>query len=987
MVVSPFDFFRTAELPVPAVNEEQARAIAAECFGVQASVTSLGSQQDANFLLREDVPGSNGGRSSDCGTPIGVLKIANPAFSLAELQAQDAAAAFIAAAEDIRTATNMEFAGKDPIAAVDIDGGLDARVIRYLDGGTLSGEVYLSPAVVGALGDLAGRTTRALANFDHVGVDRVLQWDLRHSMRTVELLADHVEDADLREALEAAAGRAWAVIDELAEDLPVQVIHGDVTGDNVVCDPHGIPSGLIDFGDLTRSWTIGELAVAVASILGHDGAEPASTLVAIEAFHAIRPLGPAEIEALWPLVVLRAAVLVVSGMQQSAIDTDNIYANTRQDLELLVFERATELPLDVMTNQIRHALGVAEPLESITGAAPLVLGLNPRDVTRLDLSAESDAMDGGAWLSADCEERTARAAIGAGATAVVTTFAHAQLTRSTTLSETSSATVATGVRLWPATAATLTAPWPGTVVVTTTGDSTTLTLTAQVGMLRIRGGVRPDSAIGATRDVAAGTALGVIEGPVWIQCLRHPGDIAVPDFVRPEYAAGWLDRVSDPAPLLGLPPTPPLTEDSATLRRRRSQAFAEVQEHYYQDPPRIERGWREHLVGTDGRVYLDMVNNVAVIGHGHPALADAAARQWRRLNTNSRFNYASVATFSERLAATLPDPLDTVFLVNSGSESDDLALRLAMATTGRQDVVAVAEAYHGWTYATDAISTSIADNPNALSTRPSWVHTVPSPNAFRGEHRGVEAVQYAPEAVSIIETLAAQGHPPAAFIAEAFYGNAGGMALPDGYLRAVYAAVRAVGGLAIADEVQVGYGRTGRWFWAFEQQDVIPDIVCVAKAMGNGQPLGAVITTRAIAQAYRTQGYFFSSAGGSPVSCVVGMTVLDIIERERLQENALTVGDHLKARILDLATRHALIGTVHGSGLYMGVELVQDRTTLEPAAAETAAICERMLQLGVIVQPTGDRLNVLKMKPPMCLTRESADFFVDMLDRVLSTGW
>jgi 4-aminobutyrate aminotransferase-like enzyme len=551
--------------------------------------------------------------------------------------------------------------------------------------------------------------------------------------------------------------------------------------------------------------------------------------------------------------------------------------------------------------------------------------------------------------------------------------------------------VATGVRLWPATALTLTAPWPGVVEVTATGDSTTLTLTAQAGIVRVRGEVRPHGATTAARDVAAGAALGMIEGPVWIHCLRHPhagaGVAEVPDFVRPEYAAGWLDRVSDPAPLLGLQPTAPLAEDSAALRGRRSRAFAEVQEHYYQDPPRIERGWREHLIGTDGRVYLDMVNNVAVIGHGHPALADAAARQWRRLNTNSRFNYASVATFSERLTATLPDPLDTVFLVNSGSESDDLALRLAMATTGRQDVVAVAEAYHGWTYATDAISTSIADNPNALSTRPSWVHTVPSPNAFRGEHRGLEAVKYAPEAVSIIETLAAQGHPPAAFIAEAFYGNAGGMALPDGYLRAVYAAVRAVGGLAIADEVQVGYGRTGRWFWAFEQQDVIPDIVCVAKAMGNGQPLGAVITTRAIAEAYRTQGYFFSSAGGSPVSSVVGLTVLDIIESEGLQQNAVTVGDHIVARINELATRHPLIGTVHGSGLYMGVELVRDRTTLEPAVLETAAICERMRELGVIVQPTGDRQNVLKMKPPMCITRESADFFVDMLDRVLTTGW
>jgi 4-aminobutyrate aminotransferase-like enzyme len=199
--------------------------------------------------------------------------------------------------------------------------------------------------------------------------------------------------------------------------------------------------------------------------------------------------------------------------------------------------------------------------------------------------------------------------------------------------------------------------------------------------------------------------------------------------------------------------------------------------------------------------------------------------------------------------------------------------------------------------------------------------------------------------------------------------------------------VRAAGGLAIADEVQVGYGRTGRWFWAFEQQGVVPDIVCVAKAMGNGQPLGAVITTTAIADAYRSCGYFFSSAGGSPVSCVVGLTVLDIIERDGLQRNALSVGDHLKARITALGERYPLIGTVHGSGLYMGVELVRDRATLEPAVTETAAICERMRELGVIVQPTGDRQNVLKMKPPMCITRESADFFVDMFERVLRTGY
>ena len=967
-----FDFFETGELPIPSVSAEQARVIAREHFGLDVSATELGSNQDANFLLHDA-----------SGDVTGVLKIANPAFTRVELEAQDAAAAFIATGEGLRTATNTSDCG---IATVGGDPVLFARILRYLPGGTLSGPGYLSPVHVAAMGAVAGRTSRALAAFEHAGADRILQWDLRHGQRTVEVLLSHLADQTRRARVESAAADAWRLVSDVAEDLPVQVIHGDITDDNVVCDPHGRPDGLIDFGDLTRSWAVSELAVTLSAVLGHDGGEPAAVLPAIEAFHAVRPLSPAEVEALWPMVVLRAAVLVVSGVHQTSIDAENAYASANLDHEWRIFERATAVPIDVMTAQIRHVLGIAHAVEAVTGSA-LIDGLDPAAVLRMDLSADADAMDGGAWLDPDIEDRLAAAALTAGVTAVISTFGQPRLTRSATLSETAPATIATGVHLWPTGELALSAPWAGVVAIATDGPESvaTLTLTGISGAVEIRGAVGLEVSDGQT--VPAGAALGTIDGPVWIQCRRHPPESEVPDFVRPDYAAGWLHRVSDPAVLLGLAPASAAADDGVLLRERRARAFASVQEHYYRHPPRIERGWREHLIATDGRAYLDMVNNVAILGHGHPELADAVDRQWRRLNTNSRFNYGAVVTLSERLAATLPDPLDTVFLVNSGSEADDLALRLAIATTGRHDIVAVAEAYHGWTYATDAISTSIADNPNALATRPPWVHTVPSPNAFRGLHRGLEASNYAPEAVAIIDDLAAQGKPPAAFICEPFYGNAGGMALPDGYLKAVYAAVRAAGGLAIADEVQVGYGRTGRWFWAFQQQDVVPDIVCVAKAMGNGQPLGAVITTRAIADAYRSCGYFFSSAGGSPVSCVVGLTVLDILERDGLQENALTVGDHLKARITDLATRHPLIGTVHGSGLYMGVELVRDRDSLEPAVAETAGICERMRELGVIVQPTGDRQNVLKMKPPMCITRESADFFVDMLDRVLSTGW
>jgi len=203
----------------------------------------------------------------------------------------------------------------------------------------------------------------------------------------------------------------------------------------------------------------------------------------------------------------------------------------------------------------------------------------------------------------------------------------------------------------------------------------------------------------------------------------------------------------------------------------------------------------------------------------------------------------------------------------------------------------------------------------------------------------------------------------------------------------VYEAVRAGGGLAISDEVQVGYGRLGQWFWGFQQQDAVPDIVSVAKSVGNGYPLGAVITSRAVADAFSDQGYFFSSTGGSPLSCAIGMTVLDVLHDEGLQDNAIRVGAHLKARLETLRDRHPLIGTVHGFGLYLGVEMVRDPDTVEPAPDETAAICERMLELGVVIQPTGDHSNILKTKPPLCLDLDAADFYVDTLDRVLTEGW
>jgi len=973
-----FNFLEEPELPAPQVTEAQAEEILATHFGLRAKATSLGSQQDKNFVI-----------TAADGDIVGVLKIANPAFSATELEAQDLAAELIADAQpSLRIAVPIPNVAGEKCTAITglAEGTAYARLLRYLPGGTLLEDGYLSPSAVAGLGDVAGRVSKALEGFSHPGLDRALQWDLRYGADVVTALLSHMGDASHRTLLEAATREAWSQIAPLADELPRQAVHLDLTDANVVvsraADGTARPDGVIDFGDLSDSWAVSELAISVSSVLGHAGADLTSVLPAVRAFHAIRPLTAAEVDSLWPLLVVRTAVLIVSGAQQAVLDPDNAYITEQSDGEWRMFEQATSVPLDVMTAVIRADLGLAAQPTPVEAATPLV-DLDPASVVTLDLSTTSDvydfAFEPDGSLRPGIEAELATAAVQDGARLVVTQHGRPRLSRAPKLSQQSPDVVPTGVSGWPASTASLVAPWDGEVVdraddsVTFRGPDYELTLSG-VGTVSDLGGLR------------AGQPVAVAQANRWFELSARPvGAPVAPRFVRAELAPGWLALTRDPRLLLGLPPLG--QPDASDLLSRRDASFATVQEHYYRKPPQIERGRRHFLMSTDGRCYLDMVNNVTVLGHAHPRVADTAARQLRKLNTNSRFNYELVVEFSERLAATLPDPLDTVFLVNSGSEASDLAIRLATAATGRRDVVAVREAYHGWTYGTDAVSTSVADNPNALATRPEWVHTVESPNSFRGKYRGADAARYADEAVQQIEQLVADGRAPAAFICESVYGNAGGMALPDGYLQRVYAAVRAGGGLAISDEVQVGYGRLGEWFWGFLQQNAVPDIVSIAKSTGNGYPLGAVITSRSVADAFRSQGYFFSSTGGSPLSCAIGITVLDVLRDEQLQQNAARVGAHLKARLQALQDKHPIIGTVHGIGLYLGVEMIRNADTLAPAAEETSAICDRMLELGVIIQPTGDHLNILKTKPPLCIDIESADFYADTLDRVLTEGW
>ncbi len=403
--------------------------------------------------------------------------------------------------------------------------------------------------------------------------------------------------------------------------------------------------------------------------------------------------------------------------------------------------------------------------------------------------------------------------------------------------------------------------------------------------------------------------------------------------------------------------------------------------HYYKEPLMIVEGRGQYVFDERGRRYLDGFAGIVTVsvGHCHPHVVAAAKAQHDALqHTTTIYLHPNLPAYAAALAAKMPGDLKVCYFVNSGSEANDLAVLMARAFTGNFDVVALRNGYHGGSSGTMALtahSTWKFNVPHAIGT-----HHAIAPDRYRGPwgyDDPAAGAKYANDVRDLI-SFATPGKI-SAFIAESIQGVGGAVVFPDGYLRDVYATARAAGGVCIADEVQTGFGRTGTHYWGFETQGVVPDIVTMAKGIGNGAPLAAVVTTRAIADAL-TSRIHFNTFGGNPVCCAIGKAVLEVIDREGLQESSRIVGAHLHAGLRRLAEKHSLIGDVRGAGLMIGVELVKDRGTKEPAKAECVAVFERARQLGLLLGKGGLHGNVLRIKPPMCITRADADFLLEVLD-------
>ena len=1007
----------------PSFTLEDAETLGRRQYGVDARASLLPGERDRNFLLT-----AAGGERH-------VLKISNAEDDPLVIDLQNAALAHLAAEAPQLALQRVRYSvdGAAVTSVADARGSAHlVRLLTWVPGRVLAQVRPHTPELLRSLGTLLGTLDAALDSFDHPGAERELKWDPRRASWAAEYLR-YIEDVVRRGLVERLFAWAEGELARLEPGLRRSVIYNDANDYNVLVegsDPYARRvTSVVDFGDMLRTWTANEVAVAAVYAM-LDKPDPLGAAAPIVGgYHAAYPLSPAEIEALFPLICSRLVVSVVNSAYQRDADPGNEYLTISERPAWDMLERLASVHPRLAHYTFRSACGlepcpatpaVASWLRETAGAIGPVLEPDPRTAPRVVFDLSIGSLGSGTpalWSdSGKCarkiEEHLAEAGaqIGVGRYDEVRGVYTGEIFSRPGNDGPSWRTVHLGLDLFVSPGSAVLAPLDGVVHSIAENANPldygpTVILEHQAGpggprfytlyghlardsvaTLNVGDSVRPGSVIARVgTPVENGGWPPHLHFQVISDLLDMRGDF--PGVADPSERRVWLSLVPDPNLIARIPgdvaaQPGPSGDDILASRREHIGPSLSLS---YRRPLTIVRGWMQHLYDADGRTYLDAVNNVPHVGHCHPRVVEAGRRQMAVLNTNTRYLHERLVQYAERLCATLPEPLRVCYFVNSGSEANELALRLARTVTGSDETIVVDLGYHGNTNAAIEISPYKFDGPGG-SGAPPHVHVVPTPDAYRGVYRGSDerlGARYAAHVASAADRITSGGRRPGAFIAESVLSCAGQIVLPPGYLQAAYTAVRASGALCIADEVQVGFGRVGTHFWAFETQGVVPDIVTMGKPIGNGHPLGAVVTTPEIARAFANGMEYFNTYGGNPVSCAIGLAVLDVIRDERLQVRAREVGTRLLQGLRALMPRHPLIGDVRGLGLFIGVELVRDRGTREPAGIEAGLVANRMRDLGILVSTDGPFHNVLKIKPPLCFTERDADRLVTALDEIL----
>ena len=986
-----------------------------EHYGFDGILTPLPGERDCNFLLEADGGARYVVKVSSPDEPQAILEFENRMIDRLNGDTNGLVPGLVAARSGATLVEHQDSAGATQ----------RLRMLDFLPGTLLATVRPRSESLLVDLGRRMGELDSALGAVpDHPPARIDFDWALGHAGDVMERGLSLLEGAQ-RELIEGAVA-AFRFKEPEFLGLGSQMIHGDVNDHNVlVSNADGGErrvTGIIDLGDAHSAPRVFDLAIALAySILGT--ADPLAAAAALtRGYHETLPLLEQELDVTMSLVRARLGQSVCFAAWRRDRGEADEYHLVSEGPAWHMLRTLGSVPDALATGMLRDACG----LDACPRSAPLREWLAARDFAPvmeapadesatgvLDLSVGSpdltgrdtdDTVDFSERVFARMRERGITLGIGRFLEPRAFYLTEAFAGREGDPRE--RRTIHLGIDLFDQPGVLVRAPLAGrvksvrdndtrldygpTVVLEHDGPNGPFwTLYGHLQRTSV-GNLNPGDPVEAGQTIARigpypenGDWPPHLHFQIMTDLLGFEGEF--PGVALPRERSVWSSFSPDPNLILRLPGKTTYVEPSG-LEGQRRNALGPSLSLSYDEPIHIVRGLGAHLYDVLGREYLDAVNNVAHVGHEHPAVVRAGRRQMGVLNTNTRYLHESIVEYADRLTALFPDPLSVCFFVNSGSEANELALRMARAHTGGEAVVSLEGGYHGTTQALIDVSHYKFAGPGGGGA-PSWVAAAPMPDAYRGLYRSSDparASRYAAHVAENFERLADEGHPASSFLAESMLSCGGQIELPEGYLSAAYAHARAAGAVCIADEIQVGFGRVGSHMWGFEVQGVVPDIVTLGKPIGNGHPLGAVVTTREIAASFDSGMEFFSTFGGNPVSAAIGLAVLDVIEDEQLQDHAALVGAKLKAGLGMLAATHEVLGDVRGRGLFLGIELVRDRRSLEPAADVTSYAVARMKERGILLSSDGPDHNVIKIKPPMPFGEADADRLVRELDEVLS---
>ncbi len=995
------------------ISPKYAEEILLELFDIKGIASQLPGEIDLNFRIKIKTEDRY------------ILKISSPDEDLEYLEFQKDLLLFIEKHGKQIIAPKVvknKFGEFNSIIKDDFGRQRNVRLLTWVSGRIWSTVNPRLDDLHFSLGEHCGILTKLLQSFEHSKASRKFDWDISQSLWTKKY--NHLFKWEQVEMISYFQNRFESKLKAYSK-LRKGVVHNDVNDNNIIVDAGLISpnvKGIIDYGDAIKTQIINDVAITCTyAIMSHN--EPlAIANQIVKGYHSAVVLQEEELEFLYILIGMRLVITVIKSAINKIENPNNVYLLVSEKPAWELLHKWCLIDEEFATLNFRKSCGFfAHPNEykfkkwakrSDYNLADLFPSVHKNKIHSLDLSVSSrwighreEYNDIDLFQYRMIKLRTQHPEkIIAGGYLEPRSVYHSSSYDKMGNNGKESRTIHLGIDFWLPAQTPVHALFNGEVImaVNDTGDKEYGGLIVLKHTLKdlvfytLYGHLSVESALKRKvgEQLKKGEPIAFLgnypENGNWATHLHFQVMLTMFDFKDDFPGVAYYDQINV---WKSVCPDPNLLFKSKALERKsinKDEAIISYRKNHlgknlrlqYRSPVKIIRGEGQYLLDQNGKHYLDTVNNVAHVGHENYRVVKAGQDQMALLNTNSRYLHENINELAKELLLTLPKELCVLHFVNSGSEANDLAMRMAKATTGNIDIIVSEMGYHGNSNSCVDISSYKFDGNGGFGA-PEHTHVFPLPDAFRGKFRGERAgEEYAREVKKQILNIQAKNRDVAAFIIEPIISCGGQIELPEGFLKKSYKYIKEAGGLCISDEVQVGCGRLGKTFWGFQLHNVIPDIVTIGKPLGNGHPLAAVACTREVADKFANGMENFNTFGGNPVSCAIGVEVLRTIRKEKLQDNALQVGEYLKEELKLLALDYPIIGDIRGQGLFIGIELVNSE--MLPLGEKTNYLVDRMKDYGILMSSDGPDNNVLRIKPPMVFTKDNADDLIFYMKKVFS---